>query len=94
MDKEDVVHICDGILLSHQMEQNCALCRCRRTRRRSYKERSEREKKQTLYDIISVWNPEENGTDELMYKRETRDTDVENKLMDNTQEGRWDELGD
>ena len=34
-----------------------------------------------------------NGTDESMYKRD-RDTDVENKLMDNTREGRWDELGD
>ena len=27
MDKEDVVHIYNGILLSHYKEQNCAICR-------------------------------------------------------------------
>ena len=27
MDKEDVVHIYNGILLSHRKEQNCVICR-------------------------------------------------------------------
>ena len=27
MDKEDVAHIYDGILLIHKKEQNCAICR-------------------------------------------------------------------
>ena len=27
MDKEDVVHIYNGILLSNKKEQNCAICR-------------------------------------------------------------------
>ena len=27
MDKEAVVHICNGILLSHEKEQNGAICR-------------------------------------------------------------------
>ena len=27
MDKEDVVHICNGILLSHKKERNCVICR-------------------------------------------------------------------
>ena len=27
MDREDVVHIYNGILLSHKKEQNCAICR-------------------------------------------------------------------
>ena len=27
MDKEDVVHICNGILLSHKKEQNWVICR-------------------------------------------------------------------
>ena len=26
MDKEDVVHICNGVLLSHEKEQNNAIC--------------------------------------------------------------------
>ena len=26
IDKEDVVHICNGILLSHEKEQNNAIC--------------------------------------------------------------------
>ena len=26
MDKKDVVHICNGILLSHKKEQNVAIC--------------------------------------------------------------------
>ena len=27
MDKEDVVHIYNGIVLSHKKERNCAICR-------------------------------------------------------------------
>ena len=26
MDKEDMIHICDGILLSHKKERNNAIC--------------------------------------------------------------------
>ena len=60
MHKEDVVHIYNGILFNHKVEQNCAICRCRWTQRQSYRVRSVRKrKKQTLYyNIVSVWNPE------------------------------------
>ena len=27
MDKEDIVHIYNGILLNHRKEQNCAICK-------------------------------------------------------------------
>ena len=58
MDKEDVVHMHNGILLSHKKEQNCVICRdmdgCRDCP--TELSRSEREK-QKLF-INYMWNLE------------------------------------
>ena len=54
MDKENVVHICDGILLSHKKEGNNAICSNENRPKDPYN-KSERER-QTPYDITYVWN--------------------------------------
>ena len=53
MDKEDVIHVYDGILLSHTKERNSAISRDKDRPRDCHTERvkSEREK-QISYDII------------------------------------------
>ena len=59
MDKEDVVHIYNGILLSHIKDWNCAICRAVEGPRDWCKEwsKSEREK-QILYINAYMWNLE------------------------------------
>ena len=56
MDKEDVVHIFNGILLSHKKEQNCAICSDVDRPRVCHTElsKSEREK-QILYQYHIVY---------------------------------------
>ena len=56
MDKEDVVRIYNGILLSHKKEQNWVICRDLDGPRVCYTEgsKSEREK-QTLYINAYMW---------------------------------------
>ena len=56
MDKEDVVHIYNGILLSHKKEQNSATCRDVDRPRDCHTECHESEK-ENKYRIIS-WNVE------------------------------------
>ena len=71
MDKEDVVHIYNGILLSHKKELNNAIC-SNMDRPRDYhikQSKSERER-QIPYDITYIWNLKYN-TNELIYKTET-----------------------
>ena len=57
IDKEDVVHIHNGILLSHKKEQNNTICNNMDGTRDSHAKwsKSERER-QILYDITSIWN--------------------------------------
>ena len=57
MDKEDVVHIYNGILLSHKKEQNNAICSNMDGPRDSHTEcsKSDRER-QISYDIAYMWN--------------------------------------
>ena len=59
MDKEDVIHICNGMLLSHKQEQNCATCRGMDEPRVCHTEwsKSEREKT-TLCNIAYMWSQE------------------------------------
>ena len=59
MDKEDVVHMYNEILLSHKKERNSAICRDVDGPRDWGTEwsKSEREK-QLLYNIIHIWNLE------------------------------------
>ena len=54
MDKEDVVHMYNGILLGHRKEQNSTICRDVDGPRDCHTEWSETEReKQILYNIIT-----------------------------------------
>ena len=65
MDNEDVVHIYNGILLSHKKEWNCAICRDMDGPK---SEASQKEKNK--YIIRLICGIYKNGTDELVYKAE------------------------
>ena len=82
MDKEDVVHIFNGILLSHKKERNWVTCwhvdgstDCHTEWRKSERE------KQISYITACMWNLEKwyrwTGLQDRSW-----DTDVENKRMD------------
>ena len=73
MDKEDVAHIYNGILLSHKKERSNAICSnidgprdCHTEWRKSDRER------QISYDIVYMWNLKKNGTNEPIYKIESQ----------------------
>ena len=82
MHKEDVVHIYNGILLSHKKEWNWVICRDVDASRDCHTEwsKSEREK-QISYSNAYMWNLE-NGTDEPVLQSRNWDRDVENKRRD------------
>ena len=82
MDKEVVVHIYNGILLSHKKEWNWVICRDVDGSRDSHTEwsKSEREK-QISYINAFMWNLEKWYRWTGLQGR-NRDTDVENKHMD------------
>ena len=95
MDKEDRVHIYNGILLSHEKEWNWVICRDVDGPRDSHTDwsKSEREK-QILYINAYMWNLEKWCRWSYLQSR-NRDTDVEKKYMDTKGEGEWwEELGD
>ena len=71
MDKEDVVHIYNGILLIYKKEQNNAICRYVDGPRDYHTKwsKSERER-QIPYDISYTWNLKYD-TNELIYETET-----------------------
>ena len=70
MDKEDVVHICNRILLSHKKEWNNAICSDMDGPRDCHTEWSKLDReRQISYDIAYMWNLK-NGTNELIYKTE------------------------
>ena len=71
MDKEDVVYIYNGILLSHKKEWNNAICSNMDATRDDHTKwsKSERER-QIPYDITYTWNLKD-GTNEPTYKTET-----------------------
>ena len=82
MDKEDVVHIYNAILLSHRKERNWVICRDVDGSRDCHTERSKSEReKQISYINTHMWNLGK------WYRRTSlqgrnRDTDVENERMD------------
>ena len=100
MDKEDVVHIYNGILLSHKQEWNNAICSNMDGPRDYHTKwsKSERER-QIPYDVTYMWNLEKWYRWTGLQGRNW-DTDVEKKRMDTKGEsgGGWgwwcDELGD
>ena len=71
MDKEDVVHRYNGILLSHKKERNNAICSNMDGPRDYHTKwsKSERER-QIPYDITYMWNLNYN-TNEHIYETET-----------------------
>ena len=81
MDKEDVVHICNGISLIHKKEQNNAICSNMDGPRDDHTEwsKSDRER-QISYDIAYMWNLKKWYKWTYLQNR-NRVTDVENKLM-------------
>ena len=70
MDKEDVIHICNG-LLSHKKEWNHAICSNMDGTREYHTKwsKSERER-QIAYDITYMWNLKYE-TNERIYETET-----------------------
>ena len=81
MDKKDVLHINNWILLSHKKEQNNDICSNMDETKDSHTEWSKSDKEgQISYDIAYMWNLKK------WYKRtylqdRNRVTDVENNLM-------------
>ena len=86
MDK-DVVHIYNGILLSHKKERNWVICRDMDGPRDCHTEWSKSERgKQILYINTYMWNLEKWYRWTGLQGR-NGDTDVENKHMDTKGEG-------
>ena len=72
MDKEDVIHVYNGILLSHKKEHSNAICSNTDGPRYYHTKwnKSEREG-QISYDTPYMQNLKRNDTNELIYKTET-----------------------
>ena len=71
MDKEEVVHIYNGILLSHKKEQNNAICSNMDATRDDHTKQSKSERERQIpNDITYTWNLKYD-TNELIYKTET-----------------------
>ena len=85
MDKEDVVHIYNGILLDHKKERNNAICSNMDGPRHHHTKWSKSEwERQIPYDTTYKGNLK-SDTNEFIYKRET---DMEDRLVvDKGQEG-------
>ena len=71
MDKEDEIHIYEGLLLSHKKEWNHGICSNMDEPRDYHTQwsKSERER-QIPYDITYMWNLKKNSTNECIYKPE------------------------
>ena len=65
-----MVHICNGILLSHKKEQNNAICSNMDATRDYHTKLSKSERERQIYDITYMWNLKY-GTNEHIYKTET-----------------------
>ena len=71
MDKEGVVHIYNGILLSHKKEWNNVICSNMDGPRDYHAKWSKLDReRQKSYDITYMWNLK-NDTNELIYKTDT-----------------------
>ena len=81
MDKEDVVHIYNGMLLNHKKEWNNAICSNADGPRDYHTKwcKSDREW-QISYDIAYMWNLKEGNKWNYSQNR-NRSTDIENKFM-------------
>ena len=91
MHKEDVVHIHNGILLSHKKEWNNVICSNMNGPGDYHTKwsKSDRER-QISYDITHMWNLIFKNWYKLTYfKNRNRLTDIENKLMVTKGETWW-----
>ena len=79
MDKGGVVYIYSGILLSHEKEQNFAICSNMDGLGEHYA-KSDRER-QILFDITYMWNLKKIQQTSEYNKKSSRLTDTENKLV-------------
>ena len=72
MDKEDVVHMYNGILLSHKKNEIMPSAATRTDLEMVIlSEVSQTEKDKYHYDITYMWNLKRNDTNELIYETET-----------------------
>ena len=72
MDKEDAVHIHNGILPNHLKEWNKAICSNMDGPRACYTQWSKSDREAEIsYHIPHMWNLKRNDTNELTYKTET-----------------------
>ena len=70
MNKEDVVRIYNGPLLSHDKEWNNTICSNTDWSRDCHTEWSKSDRGgEILYDIPYMWNPKRNDTNEITYKQ-------------------------
>ena len=71
MDKEDGVHIYNGILISCLKEWNNAICSNMNGTRECHTEWSKSNREGEIsYDMPCVWNLKRNDTNQLIYKTE------------------------
>ena len=71
MDKVDLVHIYNGILLSHRKEQNNAICSNMDATRDDHTKQSKSERERQIPYIIIYMCNLKYGTNEPIYKIET-----------------------
>ena len=72
MDKEDVVHIYNGILLSHKKEWNNAILRNVDGPREDHTDWNKSEtERQVSYDIIYIWNLKGHDINEIIKQKQT-----------------------
>ena len=88
MDKEDVAHIYNGILLSHKKERNNVICSNMDGPRYNCTKwnKSDRER-QIPYDITYMWNLKKKWYNWTYLHNRNRLTDLENKLTVTKEEG-------
>ena len=79
MDKEEVVHIYNGILLSHQKNEGMSFAVTWMNLESVMQSKLNREG-EISYDIYYMWNLKRNDANELNLQNRKRLTDLENEL--------------
>ena len=92
MDKEEVVHIYNGILLSHQKNEGMSFAVTWMNLESVMQSKLNREG-EISYGIYYMWNLKRNDANELNLQNRKRLTDLENELMVAWGEGRIRDFG-
>ena len=94
MDKEDVVHIYNGILFSHKKEKDCAICRDLDEPRDCHRVRYVRKRNKNIL-ILLTCGIYKNGPDELTGKAAIESQRQKMNLwLPREDTGVWDKLED